>query len=131
MLLGPKRNVHIFLSLLLSVKPTGFVCTLRHYTFRKAVVSIRLGGKLSFFRKAWGAWSIFCTGFPLHISGGSHYNIPSTYHWCEKWNFYNLQFVFISLGVRVIKLLPDIQEQLLNICPLSYERIWRGQEKIG
>lgn len=88
-------------------------------------------GKLSFFRKAWGAWNIFCTGFPLHISGGSHYSIPSTYHWCEKWNFYNLQFVFISLGGRVIKLLPDIQQQLLSICPLSYERIWREQENIG
>ena len=68
-----------------------------------------------------GTFSVLA--FLLHVSGGSHYNIPSTYHWCENWNFYNLHFVFISLGDRVIKLLPDMQQQLLSICPLSYERI--------
>lgn len=72
--------------------------------------------------------TFFVLAFPLHISGGSHYSIPSTYHRRENWNFYNLQFVLISLGDRVIELPPDLEQQLGSICPPFYERIQWEQE---
>lgn len=46
----------------------------RHYICKQAVVSICLGGKRSFFRKAGGAWNIFFrTCFFFYIISGGNY----------------------------------------------------------